>query len=300
MLSSLLPPPRSGRSSCQVSCRFTHPLVLLLDQRQISCRFAPAGISTTIPPGFVLPSRRPSRPSQAASHASCPVLRPPRPSVRGPLLPSRRPQALHPSTPPQPPGDPSAGRRPKIREPGGRALQPRPPPSPRPRPTAAVTCLHGSDLAPSTRPFRHGDAQQPQRLESRPHRLAGSAQRLRDGLECALPHPFPGADWELFTSITSLAGTMVVADYGHSAYHVFRPGGELDRMVRFPSELEQEISGPEMTLPGNMRTYLLRAEAGGTLLGYPYRTLSSSGGETPDGGFPIRQNRATAPECSSG
>ena len=78
---------------------------------------------------------------------------------------------------------------------------------------------------------------------------------------------------------------MVVADYGHSAYHVFRPGGELDRMVRFPSELEQEISGPEMTLPGNMRTYLLRAEAGGTLLGYPYRTLSSSGGETPDGGF---------------
>ena len=56
-------------------------------------------------------------------------------------------------------------------------------------------------------------------------------------------------------------------------------------MVRFPSELEQEISGPEMTLPGNMRTYLLRAEAGGTLLGYPYRTLSSSGGETPDGGF---------------
>lgn len=39
-------------------------------------------------------------------------------------------------------------------------------------------------------------------------------------------------------AVTFRDGTMVVADYGHRAYHVFRPGGELDRMVRFPSEFD--------------------------------------------------------------
>lgn len=135
-----------------------------------------------------------------------------------------------------------------------------------------------------------------------------------------------GADWELFTSITSLAfdaagnlhitdvgqrgssmritvvdsvgglvtafgragegpgefqiansavtfrdGTMVVADYGHRAYHVFRPGGEVDRMVRFPGfpGIEQEPTGRQTRPRDGRRTYLLRAGAGGMLIGYP-------------------------------
>ena len=142
MLSSLLPPPRSGRSSCQVSCRFTHPLVLLLDQRQISCRFAPAGISTTIPPGFVLPSRRPPRPSQAGFPRLLPgpqtakALRQ-RPSTAFSTAPG--PSPLH--TPPshRVTRQPDGVRRSESRAAG--RFQPRPPPSPRPRPTAAVTCF---------------------------------------------------------------------------------------------------------------------------------------------------------------
>ena len=109
------------------------------------------------------------------------------------------------------------------------------------------------------------------------------------GLVVAFGRPGEGpGEFKLANSaVTFRDGTMVAADYGHRAYHVFRPGGELDRMVRFPSDLEQEVSGPETTLPGNRRTYLLRAEAGGTLLGYPQRTLTVSGGETPEGGFSV-------------
>ena len=87
----------------------------------------------------------------------------------------------------------------------------------------------------------------------------------------------------------------MVADYGHGAYHVFRPGGVLDRMVRFPSELVQEITGHGMTLQGDTKGYLLRAEAGGTLLGHPYRALTASGGETPDGGFSYRASQCEGP-----
>ena len=105
----------------------------------------------------------------------------------------------------------------------------------------------------------------------------------------------PGEFRVATSAVTFRDGTMVVADYGHKAYHVFRPGGELDRMVRFPSELEQEVSGSEMTLPGNRRTYLLLAEAGGTLLGYPYRTLTVSAGETPEGGFSYRARPGDGP-----
>ena len=95
----------------------------------------------------------------------------------------------------------------------------------------------------------------------------------------------PGEFQVANSAVTFRDGTMVVADLGHRAYHVFRPGGELDRMVRFPSEGEQDPSGLGTTLPGNRRTFLLRAEAGGTLLGYPYLTLTVSAGETPDGRF---------------
>ena len=95
----------------------------------------------------------------------------------------------------------------------------------------------------------------------------------------------PGEFQVANSAVTFRDGTMVVADHGHRAYHVFRPGGELDRMVQFPSEREQEPSGAGRNLPGNRRTYLLRAEAGGTLFGYPYRTLTVSVGETPEGGF---------------
>ncbi len=86
----------------------------------------------------------------------------------------------------------------------------------------------------------------------------------------------PGEFRVATSAVTFRDGTMVVADYGHKAYHVFRPGGELDRMVRFPSELDQEVSGA--------RICLLRAAAGETLLGYPKRTVTFHEGETPEGG----------------
>lgn len=105
----------------------------------------------------------------------------------------------------------------------------------------------------------------------------------------------PGEFQVANSAVTFRDGTMVVADQGHRAYHVFRPGGELDRMIRFPPEREQELSGPQRTLPGNRRTYLLRAEAGGTLLGYPYRTLTVSVGETPEGGFSYSARQGPGP-----
>lgn len=70
------------------------------------------------------------------------------------------------------------------------------------------------------------------------------------------------------SAVTFRDGTMVVADYGHRAYHVFRPGGELDRMVRFlgfPGT--GEPSRPGENPQDGRRTYFLRAQAGGMLIG---------------------------------
>ena len=102
--------------------------------------------------------------------------------------------------------------------------------------------------------------------------------------EFGRPGEGPGEFRAATSAVTFRDGTMVVADYGHRAYHVFRPGGEFDRMVRFPAETEQEPSGT--------RTYLLRAAAGETLLGYPKRAVTFQQGETPGGGssFSIRQS----------
>ncbi len=102
------------------------------------------------------------------------------------------------------------------------------------------------------------------------------------------PGEGPGEFQQVKSAVTFRDGTMVVADHGHRAYQVFRPGGELDRIVRFPSEHAQEITGHGMTLQGDARAYLLRAEAGGTLLGHPYRVSTASGGENPEGGFTYR------------
>ena len=86
------------------------------------------------------------------------------------------------------------------------------------------------------------------------------------------------------SAVTFRDGTVVVPDHGHRAYHVFRPGGELDRMVPFTAEPEQETSSWRRDLAGDARvSYLLRAEPGGALLGYPYRALTISAGETSDG-----------------
>ena len=87
-------------------------------------------------------------------------------------------------------------------------------------------------------------------------------------------------------------GTVVVADYGHRAYHVFSLGGELERMVRFPSARDQQDTGG---LPGNSRALLLRSEVGGTLLGYPFLTLTVSAGETPEGGFSYHASPGPGP-----
>lgn len=101
--------------------------------------------------------------------------------------------------------------------------------------------------------------------------------------EFGRPGEGPGEFRAATSAVTFRDGTMVVADYGHRAYHVFRPEGEFDRMVRFPSETESE--------PPGTRTYLLRATAGETLLGYPKRTVTFVQGETPGGGssFSIQQ-----------
>ena len=58
--------------------------------------------------------------------------------------------------------------------------------------------------------------------------------------EFGRPGEGPGEFRAATSAVTFRDGTMVVADYGHRAYHVFRPGGEFDRMVRFPAETEQE------------------------------------------------------------
>lgn len=94
--------------------------------------------------------------------------------------------------------------------------------------------------------------------------------------EFGRPGEGPGEFRAATSAVTFRDGTLVVADYGHRAYHVFRPGGEFDRMVRFSSETEPESPGA--------RTYLLRAAAGETLLGYPKRTVTFLQGETPEGG----------------
>ena len=101
--------------------------------------------------------------------------------------------------------------------------------------------------------------------------------------EFGRPGEGPGEFRAATSAVTFRDGTMVVADYGHRAYHVFRPGGEFDRMVRFASETERESPGT--------RTYLLRAAAGETLLGYPKRAVTFQQGETPGGGssFSMRQ-----------
>ncbi len=101
--------------------------------------------------------------------------------------------------------------------------------------------------------------------------------------EFGRPGEGPGEFRAATSAVTFRDGTMVVADYGHRAYHVFRPGGEFDRMVRFPAETEPESPGT--------RTYLLRATAGETLLGYPKRAVTFQQGETPGGGssFSMRQ-----------
>ena len=86
-------------------------------------------------------------------------------------------------------------------------------------------------------------------------------------------------------------GTMVVPDYGHRAYHVFRPGGEFDRMVRFPSGPGNESAEPNelpnlgrgASISGSSSFTLQRGEAGGTLLGYVYSTLGAYASVAADG-----------------
>ena len=95
------------------------------------------------------------------------------------------------------------------------------------------------------------------------------------------PGEFQGAK----SAVTFRDGTMVVADYGHRAYHVFRPGGELEQMVRFASGGDEVVSRSGLSLPGSSRALLLRAEVGGTLLGYPYLAVTASLVEKPEGGF---------------
>lgn len=95
----------------------------------------------------------------------------------------------------------------------------------------------------------------------------------------------PGEFRQVSSAVTFRDGTTVVADFLHRSYHVFRPDGELDRMVRFPSELTEAVDDNKLgiTLPRSIKGYLLRGEAGGTLLAYPYRVVTSIVEETPDG-----------------
>ena len=91
-------------------------------------------------------------------------------------------------------------------------------------------------------------------------------------------------------------GTTVVPDYGHRAYHVFRPGGEFDRMVRFPSGAGNEPAetnelptlGRGFSASGSSIFPLRRGEAGGTLLGYVHSTLGVNASVTADGGRSLR------------
>ena len=102
------------------------------------------------------------------------------------------------------------------------------------------------------------------------------------------PGEFRGAS----SAVVFRDGTMVVPDYGHRAYHVFRPGGEFERMVRFPSARGNEPAEPnqlprpgrEFSTSGSTSFPLQRGEAGGTLLGHVYRTLGMYATVTAEGG----------------
>ena len=92
-------------------------------------------------------------------------------------------------------------------------------------------------------------------------------------------------------------GTMVVPDHGHRAYHVFRPGGEFDRMVRFPSGPGNESAEPNellnllgrgASISASSSFPLQRGEAGGTLLGYVYSTLGTEAAVAADGSRSLR------------
>ncbi|MXX35787.1 MAG: hypothetical protein F4107_11235 [Gemmatimonadetes bacterium] len=102
----------------------------------------------------------------------------------------------------------------------------------------------------------------------------------------------PGEFRSASSAVVLRDGTMVVPDYGHRAYHVFRPGGEFDRMVRFPSAHGDEPAEPNQ-LPGPGRDFstssstsfpLQRGESGGTLLGFVYRTFGAHATVTAEGG----------------
>lgn len=106
----------------------------------------------------------------------------------------------------------------------------------------------------------------------------------------------PGEFRSASSAVVLRDGTMVVPDHGHRAYHVFRPGGEFDRMVRFPSAQGNESAEPnQLPRPGrdfstsSSTSFLLqRGEAGGTLLGYVYRTLGVYATVTAEGGSSMR------------
>ena len=107
----------------------------------------------------------------------------------------------------------------------------------------------------------------------------------------------PGEFRQVSSAVTFRDGTTVVADFLHRSYHVFRPDGELDRMVRFPSELTEAVDDNNLgiTLPRSIKGYLLRGEAGGTLLAYPYRVVTSIVEETPDGRTTFRAPNTIGP-----
>ena len=102
------------------------------------------------------------------------------------------------------------------------------------------------------------------------------------------PGEFRGAS----SAVVLRDGTTVVPDYGHRAYHVFRPGGEFDRMVRFPAGPGNEpAKANQLPRPGRGSSYqqqhqfsLRRGEAGGTLLGYVFSTFGVYTEVTADGG----------------
>ena len=103
----------------------------------------------------------------------------------------------------------------------------------------------------------------------------------------------PGEFRDANSAVVLRDGTTVVLDQGHRAYHVFRPGGEFDRMVRIPSGRGSQLPEPnQLPTPGralsmNSSFPLQRGEAGGTLLGYVHRTLGAHATVTEDGGMSI-------------